>query len=176
MSASKSAINFLSIRKHIRVHHYDANLHNRRDAARFIQMGYRVTDDYGRDLTVETCADGSRHVVIGTDLLGSRHDDIATVAIARAAHTDETGRPSGLPERELTDYEAGRCHVAEDCTFGPDCDHPVHFGGDEYGKLVFEEITPATKRDDAKDKKNNGKDGGSDSGATGGGSGGAKIQ
>ena len=92
----------------IRVHHYDNNLHNRRDAARFITMGYRVTDDCGRDLTIETRADGSRHVVIGTDLLGSYHDRIATTAIAGASRMDEAGRPTGLPARELTDYEAGK--------------------------------------------------------------------
>ena len=92
----------------IRIHHYDNNLHNRRDAARFITMGYRVTDDYGRDLTIETRVDGSRHVVIGTDALGSYHDTIASAAVAGAARMDQAGRPTGLPERELTDYESGK--------------------------------------------------------------------
>ena len=74
-------------------------------------MGHRVTDDHGFDLTIETRADGSRRIVRGEDPLGSFYERNRQRTLGRAAQTDESGRPLGLGERVLTDYEAGKCAV-----------------------------------------------------------------
>ena len=89
---------------------YDNNNHNRREAARFINMGYRVTDDYGRDLAIETRPDGTRRIVIGADLLATHYEGIYATAEAGARQTDD-GRPRNLPSRPLTDYEAGKPYL-----------------------------------------------------------------
>lgn len=46
---------------------------------------------------------------------------------------------------------SGVKHDIEMCTT-PNCDHPVHFGGDEYGKLTFADKD--AKSDVLRDKKN----------------------
>lgn len=147
MSSSSRAVDYSRIRHRIKVPRLGSNTtRSRRDAARYIDLGYQVTDDYDRDLTIETLPDGTRRVVIGEDPLATYSERINRAADAGAGPS----RPANLPERELTDYEArklfltlrtmsvadqvvGRRHVTEECNI-PNCDHPVHFGGNEYGR------------------------------------------
>lgn len=85
-------------------------LRNRRQAAYYIDMGYRVTDQHGFDLRIDWAIDGSGgRIVRGEDPLGSYNDKqrLKTLARAAAQGTDQTGRPSNLPPRQVTDYESG---------------------------------------------------------------------
>ncbi|KAK4570397.1 hypothetical protein LTR86_002477 [Recurvomyces mirabilis] len=148
-------VDYTQIRRHIRIPRYDNNVHNRREAARFIELGYRVVDDYGRDITVATRPDGARRLEVATDPLAEFNERIHQAAEAGARADIQARRP----ERELSDYEAGHEH-SKDCGL-LSCDHPVHFGGDEYGRLVFEKVQadPKSTKDDLKHKKRDGKDG-----------------
>ncbi|KAK5128476.1 hypothetical protein LTR85_003144 [Meristemomyces frigidus] len=176
MSSSTSSVDYTFISGRVYVPRHDNNPHNRHDAAHFIQLGYTVHDEYGRELTIETRPDGTRRVVIGEDLLAAHNERIAQAAEAGAAGTDASGRPVGLLPRPLTDYEAGRRHVAKDCTL-IGCDHPAHFGGDEIGNLVITKVDPKTKKDDLKDKKRDDNGGAGGAGAVGGGvTGGSKVE
>ncbi|KAK4956343.1 hypothetical protein LTR10_005865 [Elasticomyces elasticus] len=47
-----------------------------------------------------------------------------------------TSRAANAPPRELTDYEKGAVHIIDECET-PNCDHPVHFGGNTTGELEF---------------------------------------
>jgi hypothetical protein len=156
-SSTARAVDYSSIRRTIYVYGLEResrehSRRNRRDAARYIDDGLRVTDDYGFNLNIETRADGSRRVVRGWNPISEYNERERLRTITRAEGTDQAGRPSGLPERELTDYEAGgfeeiqsiwetmidiflvgRRH-SKDCGI-PNCDHPVHFGGSETGML-----------------------------------------
>ena len=104
-----SSVDYSLISKHVTVHGDIQGTRSRRHAAYYINQGYRVTDHHGFDLTVETRSDGTRRVVRGEDPLGSFNERNRQRTLARAALTDESGRPLGLPGRELTDYEAGKC-------------------------------------------------------------------
>jgi len=104
MSSSTNSVDYTRIRRHIRVPRYDNNLHNRRDAAHFIDLGYRVTDDYGRDVTVETRPDGTRRLVVGEDRLAAYNETIAQAAEAGARN------PPNRSPRIPTDYEAGKSY------------------------------------------------------------------
>lgn len=104
---STSDVDYSPISKHVTVHGVNPSVRNRRDAAYWINQGHRVTDHHGFDLTIETRSDGTRRIVRGEDPLGSFYDRNRLGTLSRAAQTDESGRPLGLPERQLTDYEAG---------------------------------------------------------------------
>ncbi|KAK4547767.1 hypothetical protein LTR36_000725 [Oleoguttula mirabilis] len=151
MSSSNSTVDYSGIRTRIFVPRFDGNPHHRRDAARFITLGYTVRDDYGRNLTIETRPDGTRRVVIGEDLLAAHNERIAQAAEAGALRTDASGRPFGLLPRPLTDYESGQEHDPVACKI-TGCDHPAHF--DKDGKLRFEDLVgPKPKKDESKDNK-----------------------
>ena len=104
---SSSSVDYSRISKHVTVHGGTPSIRNRRDAALWIQQGYRVTDHHGFDLKIENQSDGTRKLVRGKDPLGSFYHRNRLRTLARAAQTDEAGRPLGMGERELTDYEAG---------------------------------------------------------------------
>jgi len=131
MADRQSNIDYSEIRGRINVPCYDGNLHDRREAAWFLELGYRVTDGYGRDLIVVTSPKGIRRVAIGEDTFAAYNERIAVAAERGRVGKDSGGRPLDLLERELTDYEAGRKHPEESGVVN--CDHPVHFGGDAYG-------------------------------------------
>ncbi|KAK3679278.1 hypothetical protein LTR78_000839 [Recurvomyces mirabilis] len=148
-------VDYTQIRLRVRIPRYDNNLHHRREAARFIELGYRVTYDYGRDVHIATHTDGTRRLESGSDLLADYNERLHQAAEAGARANIQARRP----ERELSDYEAVRKHP-KDCGL-LNCDHPVHSGGDEYGRLVFEKVQadPKSTKDDLKRKKRDGKDG-----------------
>ena len=80
-----------------------------REAEGYLGRGLRVTDRYGVDLHVEDRGDGNRRVVTrGEDLYATFLDNNRREMIERAQKTDDRGRPIGLPERVITDYEAGK--------------------------------------------------------------------
>lgn len=105
---STNSVDHTRISRFVRVPGRDNQLRHRRDAVYYINQGYRVTDDHGVDLTIETRQDGTHRIVRGEDPLGSYNERQRTQTIMRARRTDESGRPLGLPARELTDYEAGQ--------------------------------------------------------------------
>ena len=105
-STTSSAVDYSGIRVSIRVYGIDAysrapSNRNRRDAARFITQGLRVTDDYGFNLTIETRADGTQRVVRGEDAYGAYNERRRLETITRREQGQE------YPEREPTDYETG---------------------------------------------------------------------
>ena len=111
--SSFGAVDYSGIRLHIRVYGIDSyqrdpSTRTRRDAARFINQGLRVTDDYGFNLTIETRKDGSQRVVRGPDPLGQYNERQRLQTITRGEQLDPGGRPRDLPARALTDYEAGQ--------------------------------------------------------------------
>lgn len=105
---SSSNINYSQISKNVTVHGITPSIRDRREAATYINQGYRVTDQHGFDLTIETRGDGTHRVVRGEDPLGSYNDRERIRTEGRARGTDAAGRPIGLPERVPTDYEAGK--------------------------------------------------------------------
>ena len=107
MSSSTSDVDYSQVSKHVTVRGVEPSTRSRENAAYWINQGNRVTDRHGYDLTIETSNDGSRKIVRGEDPLGSFYDRNRLRTLARAATTDEGGRPLWLGERELTDYEAG---------------------------------------------------------------------
>ncbi|KAK5169546.1 uncharacterized protein LTR77_005522 [Saxophila tyrrhenica] len=111
---------------------------HRQQAANYLEQGHRVTDQQGFDLKIETRDDGIRQLVRASpdDVAGAEEERHKTETAVAAAMEGDLGRSAGLPERELTDYEAGRVHPL-DCGIA-NCDHPVHFGGSETGELKFE--------------------------------------
>lgn len=107
-SQTTSNVDYTRISKHVTVHGATpTETRSRQNAAYYINSGYRVTDHHGFDLTIQTRSDGTRRVVRGEDPLGSYNERNRQRTLARAALTDASGRPLALPERELTDYEAG---------------------------------------------------------------------
>lgn len=105
MSSKSSSVCYARISRRVNVQGIGER--TSRDAARFIEMGYRVTDHHGFDLTVMTGDGGQRYVDRGEDSLDSHNSRINSSAAARAVRLslDSNGRPIGLRARQLTDYE-----------------------------------------------------------------------
>ncbi|KAK3705481.1 hypothetical protein LTR37_013298 [Vermiconidia calcicola] len=134
-SQSTSDVDYSDISKHVNVYGVTPSDRTRRDAAHYINSGYRVTDRHDVDLTIKIMPNGTRKIVCGEDPFGSFNERNRQQTLARAQNTSPSGRPRGLGERELTDYEAGR-EPPEHCGIA-NCDHPVHFGGSKTGELTF---------------------------------------
>ncbi|KAK5676115.1 hypothetical protein LTS10_011405 [Elasticomyces elasticus] len=117
---------------------------SKRLAGRYLADGYRVIDQHSFDLTVEHRSDGSRHLVRGEDAYATYMDKNRRNTILGA-----TGRATNAPPRELTDYEKGVVHIIDECET-PNCDHPVHFGGNTTGRLEFS--GPEMESDEAAEK------------------------
>ncbi|KAK5718611.1 hypothetical protein LTR15_008344 [Elasticomyces elasticus] len=112
---------------------------SKRLAGKYLADGYRVVDQHSFDLTVEHRNDGSRHLVRGEDAYATFMDKNRRSTILVA-----TGRATNAPPRELTDYEKGAVHIIDECET-PNCDHPVHSGGNTTGMLASHHCHIGTK-------------------------------
>ena len=113
MSSSTRAIGVdcSGISQTVTVHGLPEPNRNREHAATWLELGYHVTDAEGFELMVETLPGGSRRVVRGSRgevLLQVFNHNNQQDTRERAREHGTTGRPSGLPDRVLTDYEAGQ--------------------------------------------------------------------
>ncbi|KAK4543349.1 hypothetical protein LTR36_005708 [Oleoguttula mirabilis] len=98
MAASTSTVDYSRVRKHVRVPHWDKNIHHRHNAARFLEMGYKVIDDRGRELIIMRLPDGTRFLITGEGPLTPHAEKVSQTP---STHTQHNGVANRMEKSRL---------------------------------------------------------------------------